>query len=57
MVNFQMTFLMNKWTNTAMDDGWVHPVAKTLPSLVSNLWWNTAMDDWNWNEKSLDKWQ
>jgi hypothetical protein len=22
-----------------MDDGWVHALAKILPSLVSNLWW------------------
>ena len=24
MVTFQMTFLMNKWTNIVMDDGCVH---------------------------------
>ena len=41
-----------------MDDGWVHPLAKTLPSLVNNLWWNVAMDDWSLDEKSLGKkWQ
>ena len=36
MVTFWMT-LMNKFTNIAMDDGRVHPLAKTLPSFVSNL--------------------
>ena len=55
MVTFQMTLLMNKWTNIVMDDGSVHPLAKTLPSLVSNLWWNIVMDDWNLDEKSLGK--
>ena len=34
---FQMPLLMNKGTNIVMDDGQVHPLAKTLPSLVSNL--------------------
>ena len=29
---------MNKFTNTVMDDGGVHPLASTLPSPVSNLW-------------------
>jgi hypothetical protein len=53
MVTFQMTLLINKWTNIVMDDKWVHPLAKTLPSLVSNLWWNIVMDD-----RILDgKWQ
>jgi hypothetical protein len=40
-----------------MDDGWVHPLAETLASLVTNLWWNIVMDDWNLNEKPLVKWQ
>ena len=40
-----------------MDDGRVHLLAKTLPSLVSNLWWNMVMDDWNLDEKLLGKWQ
>ena len=33
-----------------MDDGWLHPLAESLPSLVSNLWWNIIMDDWNLDE-------
>ena len=41
---------LNKWTNIVMDDGWVHPLAITLASLVSNLWWNIVMDDWNLDE-------
>ena len=57
MGTFRLTVLMNKWTNIVMDDGWVHPLAKTLPSLVSNLCWNVVMDDWNLDEKSLGKWQ
>ena len=56
MVTFQMT-LMNKWTNSVMDDAWVHLVAKTLLYLVNNLWWNIVMDDRNLDEKSLSKWQ
>ena len=51
MVIFWGDFLMGKGTNIVMDDGWVHPLAKTLPSLVSNLWWNIVM-----NEKLLGKW-
>ena len=39
MVTFWMTLIMNKWMNIVIDDGWVHPLARTLPSLVSNLWW------------------
>ena len=57
METFQMTVLMNKWTNTVMDDGWVHSLAKPLPSLVNNLWWNIVMDDWNFDEKSLGEWK
>ena len=57
MVTFGMTLLMNKWTNIVMDEGWVHPLAKTLPSLVSNSWWNVVMDDWNLDENPLGKWQ
>ena len=53
--NFQMTLLINKWTNIGMDDGWVHSLAKTLPSLVNNLWWNIVMDDQILNEKLLGK--
>ena len=37
MVSFQMTPLMNKGTNIVMDDGCVHPMVQTLPSLVNNL--------------------
>ena len=40
-----------------MDDGWVHPLAKTLPSPIINLWWHIVMDDWNLDEKTLSKWQ
>jgi hypothetical protein len=40
-----------------MNDGWVHPLAKILPSLVGNLWWNIVMDDSNLDEETLDKWQ
>ena len=29
-----MTILKNKWANIVMDDGWVHPLSKSLPSLV-----------------------
>ena len=36
-----------------MDDEWVYPLAKTLPSLVNNLWWNIVMDDWNLDENHL----
>ena len=53
MVIFWMTLLMNKFTDTVMEDGWVHPLAKTLPPLVTNLWWNIVMDDWNLDEKHL----
>ena len=51
-----MTLLTYKFTNLAMDDKWVHPLAKTLPSLVNNLWQNNVMDDWNLDENPLDKW-
>ena len=47
----------NKWTTKAMDDGWVHPLAKTLPSLLNYLWWNIVMGDWNVDEILLGKWQ
>ena len=57
MGTFHMTLLMNKWTKFVMDDGWVHPLTKFLPSLVSNLWWNIVMDDWKLDENSLCKWQ
>ena len=40
-----------------MDDGWVHPFAKTMPSLVNNLSWDIVMDDWDLDEKTLGKWQ
>ena len=43
-----------------MDDtsnGWVHPLAKTLPCFSSNLWWNIITDDWNLDENLLAKWQ
>jgi len=51
-----MTHLMNKVTNTVMKDGRVHPLAKTLPSIVNNLWWNIIMIDWKLDEK-IGKWQ
>ena len=59
MITFQMTLLMNKFANVnnVMDDGWVHSLAKTLPSLVNNLWWNIITNDWNLDEKPLSKWQ
>ena len=57
MEAFRMTFPTNKWTNVAMNDGWVYPLVKIPPSLVSNLWWNIVMDSWNLDEKSLAKWQ
>ena len=45
---------MDKWTiGVNDDDGWVHPLAKTLPSLVTNFRWSIVMDDWNLDEKSL----
>ena len=52
-----MTLLMNKWTNIVMDDGWVHSMTKTMPSLVSNLWYNIVMGDWMLDENLLGKWQ
>ena len=33
-VTFRMTLLMDEFTNSVMDDGQVHSLAKTLPSLV-----------------------
>ena len=51
MVAYRMTYFMNKWTNYVMDDEWVHPLAETLPPLVSNLLWNIVMDGWNLDEK------
>ena len=52
-----MTLLMNKWTDIVKDDGWDHPLANTLPSLVINMRWNIIMDDSSLDEKSLDKWR
>jgi hypothetical protein len=57
IVKIWMTFFINKWTHIFMDDGWVHPLTKTLPSLVNNLWWNFVTVDWNLDEKSLGKCQ
>ena len=34
MATFWMTLLMNKRTYVVIDDGRVHPLGKTLPSLV-----------------------
>ena len=42
--------------NIVMDDGRVHPLAKTLPSLVNNLWWNSIMRNGNLDEKTLGEW-
>ena len=36
-----------------MDDGGVHLLTETLPSLVNNLWWNIVMDDWNLDGKVI----
>ena len=41
--------------NIVMDDGHVHPLAKTLPSHVNNLWWNVIMDGWILDECLLGK--
>ena len=57
METFWMTLLMYKWRNIAMGDEQVHPLAKTLRSLVSNLWWNIVVDGLNLDEKSLGKWR
>ena len=57
MVTIWMAFFTYEWTNIIVDDGWVHPAAKTLSSLVRNWLWNIVMDDWKLDEKSLDKWQ
>ena len=57
MATFRMTILMDKLTNIVMDDGWVHPLAETLPSFVINFWWYIVMDDFHLDEKSLGKWQ
>ena len=45
--------LMNKFTNIVQDYGWVHPLAKTLPSFLNNFWWNVVMDDWNVDANQL----
>ena len=42
--------------NIVMDDGRVHPLAKTLPSLVNNLWWYSIMRNGNLDEKTLGEW-
>ena len=55
MVTIWMILLMNKWTNIVMDDEWVHPLVKTLPTLVNKLWWNIVMDDWILDGKTLAK--
>ena len=54
---FQMTLLMIKFISIVMDDGWVHPLAKILLSLINNLWLNIVMDDSNLDDKSLGRWQ
>ena len=36
-----------------MDDGWVHPLAQSLPSLINNMGWNIVMDDSNLDENHL----
>ena len=53
VVTLWMTCLINNWTNFVMNDGWDHPLTKTLPSIVSNLWWNIVMDDWKLDENSF----
>ena len=57
MVTFRMALPLNKRTNNVMDYGWVHPLAKNIPSLVSNLRWNIVMDEWYLDENPLCKWQ
>ena len=37
MMTFQMTVVMNAFTNTIIDDGRVHPLVKSLPPIVINL--------------------
>ena len=54
-LTFRVKFLMKKRTNIVVNDGGVHPLARTLLSLVSNLWWNIVMKDWDSDEKSLGK--
>ena len=53
MVTFWMTLLMSKWTYIAMDDGHVHPLAKTLATFNSR--WDIVMDDWVLDEQTLGK--
>ena len=45
MVTFWMTLLMNKFTNIVMNDGWVHPLAKTYLLLSATCDENIVMDD------------
>jgi hypothetical protein len=52
MVDFYMMLLMNRFTNNVINDGRLHPLPKTLPSLDNNLWWNIVTDDWGLDEKS-----
>ena len=56
MATLRITLLMNKWTNIVMEDGWVHPLGKTLSSLANNLRWTIVMHDWKLDEWALDKW-
>ena len=52
MVTFWMVLHMNKWADIVIDDGWVHPLAKTLPSLVSK-----CCHGWlKFDENLLGKW-
>ena len=51
MLTFWMT-LMNKFTSTIMDDGCVHPLAKTLPFVVNNLSW--IIEIWMKNHLTSD---
>ena len=43
-VTFKWYFLRRS-EHIVMDNGWVHPLPKILPSLVINLWWKIVMDD------------
>ena len=52
MATLRMPIIMNEWINIIMYDGWFHPLARTLPSLVSNLWWSIVMD-WNLENNHL----
>jgi hypothetical protein len=57
MVTFRMTLLMNKFTNTVMDDGCVHPLSATCDEILSwmieILMKNHLVSDSNYNTVTL----